>query len=81
VLDREEAWLRGRAAAKLLEARDGVELPPSPPGTTLKSWKIFLVFSSVEDPHVFGPPGSGFISQRYGSGSFHFLINVLSKLK
>ncbi len=21
------------------------------------------------DPHVFGPPGSGFISQRYGSGS------------
>jgi hypothetical protein len=20
------------------------------------------------DPHVFGPPGSGFISQRYGSG-------------
>jgi hypothetical protein len=21
------------------------------------------------DPHVFGPPGSGFTSQRYGSGS------------
>ncbi len=36
------------------------------------------------DPHVFGPPGSGSISQRYGSGSgygsFPFL-NVLSGLK
>jgi hypothetical protein len=31
------------------------------------------------DPHVFGPSesGSGSISQRYGSGSFSFLINVL----
>ncbi len=31
------------------------------------------------DPHVFGPPGSGSISQRYGSGSgygsFPYLIN------
>jgi hypothetical protein len=36
-----------------------------------------------QDPHFFGPPGSGFISQRYGSGSgsFSFLINVLSGLK
>ncbi len=38
-----------------------------------------------QDPHVFEPPGSGFISQRYGSGSgfgsFPFLINVLSRLK
>jgi hypothetical protein len=41
-----------------------------------------------QDPHVFGPPGSGgsaFISQRYGSGSgsrsFPFLIDVLSRLK
>jgi hypothetical protein len=35
------------------------------------------------DPHVFGPPGSGFISQRYRSGyrSFHFLIKALSGLK
>jgi hypothetical protein len=39
------------------------------------------------DPHVFGPPGSGSISQMYGSGSgsdfrsFPFLINVLSRLK
>ncbi len=33
------------------------------------------------DPHVFGPPGSGSTSPRYGSGSFPFLINVLSGLK
>jgi hypothetical protein len=25
-----------------------------------------------QDPHVFGPPGSGSIGQRYGSGSFPF---------
>ncbi len=34
-----------------------------------------------QDPHVFGPPGSGSISQRYGSGSrsgsFPFLIDVV----
>jgi hypothetical protein len=24
-----------------------------------------------EDPYVIGPPGSGSISQRYGSGSFY----------
>jgi hypothetical protein len=31
------------------------------------------VFTSVPgpDPHVFGPPGSGSISQRYGSESFY----------
>ncbi len=28
------------------------------------------------DPHIFGPAGSGSISQRYGSGSFPFLIKV-----
>jgi hypothetical protein len=33
------------------------------------------------DPHVFGPPGSGSISQRHGSKSFPFLIKVLSGLK
>jgi hypothetical protein len=45
-----------------------------------------LVLVSVgdpEDPHVFGPPGSGSTSQLYGSGfgSFPFLIKVLSGLK
>ncbi len=38
-----------------------------------------------QDPYVFGPPGSGSVSQRYGSeswsGSFPFLIKVLSGLK
>jgi hypothetical protein len=38
-----------------------------------------------QDPHVFGPPrpGSGSISQRYGSGygSFSFLIKMLSGQK
>jgi hypothetical protein len=33
------------------------------------------------NPHVFGPPGSEPVSQRYGSGSFPFLIKVLSGLK
>jgi hypothetical protein len=33
------------------------------------------------DPHVFGPPGSGSISQRPGSRSFPFLIKVFSGLK
>ncbi len=36
-----------------------------------------------QDQHVFGPPGSGSIGQRYGSGSESFpcLIKVLSVLK
>ncbi len=47
-----------------------------------------IVTVSVEDldpgpdPHVFRPPGSGSISQRYvsrsGYGSFPFLIKVLT---
>jgi hypothetical protein len=37
--------------------------------------------SDPQDPHVFGPPGSGSTSQRYGSGSFPFLIKVLSGWK
>ncbi len=32
-----------------------------------------------EDPHVFGPSGS--VSQRYGSGSFPFLIKMLRGLE
>jgi hypothetical protein len=36
--------------------------------------------TSVLDPDVFGPPvsASGYVSQKYGSGSFPFLIKVLS---
>jgi hypothetical protein len=54
--------------------------------------RTIMVTSSVEvsdpepdpdpqDPHVFGPHGSGSISQRYESGSFPFLIDVFSGLK
>jgi hypothetical protein len=31
------------------------------------------------DPHVFGPLGSGFISQEYGSRSFHHNAKVVRK--
>ncbi len=31
------------------------------------------------DPHVFGPPGSGSISQRYGSGSFYQQAKIVRK--
>jgi hypothetical protein len=31
------------------------------------------------DPHVFGPPGSGSISQRYGSGSFFHQAIIVRK--
>jgi hypothetical protein len=44
-----------------------------------------MITISVGDQHVFGPPRSGSISQRYRSGSgsifFPFLIKVLSGLK
>jgi hypothetical protein len=50
--------------------------------TTEISTKV-IAKSSVGDPvpDVFGPPGSGSISQRYGSGSYPFLIQVLNGLK
>jgi hypothetical protein len=37
-------------------------------------WIPYIHTSSVPDPdpHVFGPPGSGSTSQRYGSGSGSF---------
>jgi hypothetical protein len=35
---------------------------------------IIVGHPDPQDSHVFGPPGSGSISQRYGSGKFHFLI-------
>jgi hypothetical protein len=31
-----------------------------------------IVYGFGSDPHVFGPPGSGSTSQRYGSGSGSF---------
>ncbi len=32
------------------------------------------------DPHVFGPPGSGSISQRYGSGSLYQQAKIVRKI-
>jgi hypothetical protein len=48
--------------------------------------RLVKAFNSVgdpdpQDPHVFRPPGSGSISERYGFKSFPFLIKVLSGLK
>jgi hypothetical protein len=34
---------------------------------------------NLEDPYVFGPPRSGSISQRYGSGSFHHQAKIVRK--
>jgi hypothetical protein len=33
----------------------------------------------LPDPHVFEPPGSGSISQRYGSGSFYQQAKIVRK--
>jgi hypothetical protein len=46
-------------------------------------YRTVPVYSSVPDPYVFGLPGStsGSVSHKYGSGSFPFLIKVLSGLK
>jgi hypothetical protein len=37
-----------------------------------KGLAIISVVDPDPDPHVFGPPGSGSTSQRYGSGSGSF---------
>jgi hypothetical protein len=61
------------------KGRRGLEMQP-----------ILLVKSSVPDPdpmdpHVVGPPGSGSISQRYGSGSgsgsgsFYYQAKIVRK--
>jgi hypothetical protein len=58
------------------------------PGHLIINTTIFRLYTSVgdpesdPDPHVFGPPGSRPISQRYGSGSgsFPFLIKVIKVL-
>ncbi len=45
---------------------------------------ICNIFRSVADPdppapHVFGPPGSGSTSERYGSGSFYHHEKIVRK--
>ncbi len=49
--------------------------------------KLSLTFSVPDpdlnpdshDPHVFGHPGSGSTSQRYGSGSFYYQAKIVRK--
>jgi hypothetical protein len=31
----------------------------------------------LPDPYVYGPPGSGSVSQRYGSGSFYHQVKIV----
>ncbi len=40
---------------------------------------LLSLSSSVADPdpHIFGPPGSGSTSQRYGSGSFYYHAKIV----
>jgi hypothetical protein len=47
------------------------------PGSRIRN----TVIISVPDPHVFGPPGTGTISQRYesGSGSFYHQAKIVRK--
>jgi hypothetical protein len=42
---------------------------------------LSFLSNSVQDPHVFGPPGSGSISKRYefGSGSFYQPAKIVRK--
>jgi hypothetical protein len=49
--------------------------------TVGKIYKQDYGFSSVPDPdpHVFGPPGSESIRQRYGSGSFYHKAKIVRK--
>jgi hypothetical protein len=48
-----------------------------------KSYVFFSIADPDPDPHVFGPLGSGSISQKYGlgsgSGSFHHSAKIVRK--
>ena len=52
---------------------------PTLRGRQMKTEEYVLFSIGDLDPHVFGPSGS--VSRRSGSGSFSFLIKVLSGLK
>ncbi len=54
------------------EVRDGITNNKRMRKEVLSVKFLSLVFSSVADPYVFGPPGSGSFSQRFGSGSRSF---------
>ncbi len=44
-----------------------------------ETFKLHPVNPDPTDPHVFGPPGSGSTSQRYGSGSFYHQAKIVRK--
>jgi hypothetical protein len=50
------------------DSRDAVDLLHH---STARQQKHITASTSVRDPDVFGPSGSGSTSQRYGSGSFY----------
>jgi hypothetical protein len=52
------------------------ELPLDPGSTTLV---LHSVANPDPDPYVFGPPGSGSVSQRYGSGSLYHQVKIVRK--
>jgi hypothetical protein len=54
----------------------------SDPSFSLIQIRICITESSVAgpDPYVFGPPGSGSDSQRYGSGSFYHQAKIVKPL-
>jgi hypothetical protein len=71
-----------REAALAVPPAVGISARPHS-NTNNKSVSTPTVTRSVADPdpnpHVFGPPGSGSISQRYGSGSFYHHAKIVRK--
>jgi hypothetical protein len=62
----QEVGVQGHRLLKVVDGQPYFTLP--------KGYNSIKVIPSDEDPdpldpYVFGPPGSGFISRRYGSGS------------
>jgi hypothetical protein len=56
----------------------GSRTTPGPPRENpTRKIRFLSIFGSVADPHVFGPPGSGSIIQRYRSGSFYYQAKVV----
>jgi hypothetical protein len=59
---------RSLAALTYRKSNNFLTLPPGVPDP-----------NPEPDPHVFGPPGSGSTSQRYGSGSFYHQAKIVRK--
>ncbi len=79
-------WIRLTWSAFLTSSRWGTnQIQHCEASRHVITWRLINVGrSSVADPdpldpHVFGPPGSGFISQRYGSESFYHQAKIIRK--